>query len=132
MTTLGFFSATAAFFVAFATLGLLTVPAQWNWSSPIETGLTLTGVFVFICVAIFLSAIFAGLIARFLPKELPPGIVTVGDLAEAVAALNTGLFAERHGAVRKKDVWSALVYVVRRSVNPNKKIEPHSRFYPER
>jgi len=53
---------------------------------------------------------------------------TVGDLAKITAALNAGLLVEQHGAIRTREVWSAVEGVIRAFTAYSGPIDKRTRF----
>jgi hypothetical protein len=83
---------------------------------------------------LFVGAL-AGLVPAFFvlacgPKQIPEDIKTFGDLASATAKLNLGSHANTFGAVRNRDIWSSLVYLVDRHNWSKIKINRDTRFFP--
>ncbi len=87
-------------------------------------------------LALFVS-LMAGLVLACVtsalgPKEIPKEIKTVGDLAEATAKLNLSSYAKRFGAVRNRDVWASLVWIIQEFGWPKIPINADTRFFPKK
>jgi hypothetical protein len=64
--------------------------------------------------------------------RFPTRLRTVGDLAQAVAALNVAALASPDEPLREREIWTALQGVIRNDLDWNGSVLPTTRFFPEK
>jgi hypothetical protein len=65
----------------------------------------------------------------FWQGQFPERLSTVGDLARAVAALNVAALASPDQPLRTREIWTALVEVIRDNLVWSGAVQPTTRFF---
>ena len=61
--------------------------------------------------------------------RFPERLRTVGDLARAVGALNAAALGSPNQLLRKREIWTALVEIIRDNLIWNGAVQPKTRFF---
>jgi hypothetical protein len=104
--------------------------AAWLWfhASLSSVLVAFLGFIASIAIGVLLTLALSHFTRRYIPYDLR----TFGNLAEATAKLNIGTYATRFGAIRSRDVWSSLIYIVGQYGSLTTPINSETRFFPKK